>query len=149
MARILIVDDAFIVRNNLKTILTKGGHTVVGEASSGEQAIKMYEKFKPDLVTMDITMPDMNGIDATREIISRYPGARIVMVSALSQKSMVLTALELGAKHYIVKPFTELNVTGTIQKVLDIDGFVEPNTTENQEDKTNFLFEEDNSMPKP
>jgi len=123
MARILIVDDTLVMRMNLKKLLEENGHTVVGEAPDGKKAIIMYEKLKPDIVTLDITMPEMNGIDALQEIKKRDDSARVVMISALSQKVKVLQALNLGAKHYIVKPFEKRIVGEVINNVLEEDGF--------------------------
>lgn len=118
MAKILVVDDSSIMRRNLSTILTKAGHTIVGEAANGESAYKDYEKFLPDLVTMDITMPILDGIDAVKKIIKYYPDANIIMISALDQKQMVLSAIQNGAKHYIIKPFTVDKVIKVVNEVL-------------------------------
>jgi two-component system, chemotaxis family, chemotaxis protein CheY len=125
MARILVVDDTLVMRINLKKILEESGHQVVGEAPDGQKAITLYEKLKPDLVTLDITMPEMNGIDALQEIKKRDASARVIMISALSQKGKVLQALDLGAKHYIVKPFEKRVIGQVIQSVLQEDGFFE------------------------
>jgi two-component system chemotaxis response regulator CheY len=119
MARILIVDDAAFMRNMLKDILTKNGHEVVGEAGSGEEAILKYKALHPDLVTMDIVMPGMDGIETTKKIISEDPSAKIVMCSALGQQQMVIDALQAGARDYIVKPFQPVMVMETIKKVLE------------------------------
>ncbi len=118
MARILITDDSVVMRKNLKSILTTGGHSVIGEAANGQQACAEYEKLKPDLVTMDITMPVMDGIEAVKKLIKDFPDAKIIMISALDQKRMVFEALENGAKHYIVKPITAEKVLHIIQEVL-------------------------------
>ena len=120
MARILIVDDSAIMRRNLKTIFVQAGHTVVGEAINGGQAHLMYRTHVPDLVTMDITMPNVNGIEAVKLIKKEFPDAKIVMVSALDQRSMVLEALKQGANHYIIKPITPETVIDVVNKVLDI-----------------------------
>lgn len=119
MARVLIVDDSIIMRRNLKVILTQAGHSVIAEASNGKEALVEYEKCMPDLVTMDITMPIMNGIDAVRNIIDRFPKAKIIMISALDQRSMVFEALENGARHYIIKPITRDNVLRVVDFVLE------------------------------
>lgn len=121
MARILIVDDSAVMRLNLKKILTEAGHEVVGEAPNGKVALGMYEKLKPDLVTMDITMPIMSGVDATGMIINKYPEAKIVMISALNQKKMVYEALKNGAKHYIIKPIDKEKVMGVLSEVISDD----------------------------
>ncbi|HYE84441.1 MAG TPA: response regulator [Clostridia bacterium] len=119
MAQILIVDDSIIMRRNLKTILTKAGHSVIAEAANGKEALVEFEKHMPDLVTMDITMPIMNGIEAVSRIISSFPEARIIMISALDQRNMVFEALESGAKHYIIKPITAENVLKVVNTVLE------------------------------
>jgi two-component system chemotaxis response regulator CheY len=118
VAKILIVDDSIIMRRNLKEILTEAGHSVVAEASDGKKAVMEYESHMPDLVTMDITMPVMNGIEAVKKIISKNPEAKIIMISALDQRNMVFEALENGASHYIVKPITPENVLAVIGAVL-------------------------------
>jgi len=118
MATVLIVDDSILMRRNLKMMLTEAGHEVVGEASNGIEAYKEYVKTMPDIVTMDITMPVMSGIDAVKKIIASYPDANIVMISALDQRSMVFDAIQNGAKHYILKPITAEKVLHTINEVL-------------------------------
>ncbi|TXC91847.1 response regulator [Metabacillus litoralis] len=118
MARILIVDDAKFMRMTLSNILIKANHEVVGEAENGLQAVELFEKEKPDLVTMDITMPEQNGIEALREIKSQYPDAKIIMCSAMGQQKMVVEAIESGAKDFIVKPFDENRVLEAITRVL-------------------------------
>lgn len=120
MARILIVDDSTIMRRNLKTILNQAGHEVVGEAINGGQAHLMYRMHVPDLVTMDITMPNVNGIEAVKLIRKEFPEAKIIMVSALDQRNMVLEALKEGAKHYIIKPIDPPTVINVVNKVLGI-----------------------------
>ncbi len=118
MANILIADDSTVMRRGLNLILTKGGHTVVGEATNGEQAFTLYCQLKPDLVTMDITMPVMDGIEVLQKILKTYPAAKIIMISALDQKKMILEALECGASHYIIKPFKDDKVLATVKEVL-------------------------------
>ncbi|MDF2839315.1 MAG: response regulator receiver protein [Clostridia bacterium] len=118
MAKILIVDDSSISRNNLSTILTNAGHTIVAEATNGESAFNEYKKHLPDLVTMDITMPILDGIGAVTKILKEFPDANIIMVSALDQKQMVLTAIQCGARHYIIKPFTSDKVMNIVEEVL-------------------------------
>ena len=143
MARIMVVDDSFSARNNLRIILKRVGHEVVAEASTGHEAIKLYRKYIPDLVTMDITMPELDGIEATAEIINHYPDARIIMVSAVAQKSRILQAMDRGAKHYILKPFHEEMVVDVIGKVLKETGYAPPvvkvaeETCENIQDANN------------
>ncbi|MGE5453827.1 MAG: response regulator [Methylocystaceae bacterium] len=118
MANILVVDDSTVMRRSLSLILTKAGHTVVGQATNGEQAFLLYSRIKPDLVTMDITMPTMDGIDAMKSILKNFPDAKIVVISSLDQKKTILEAVELGAKHYIVKPFKDAKVLTIINEVL-------------------------------
>ncbi|MFB9328578.1 response regulator [Paenibacillus aurantiacus] len=118
MAKILVVDDAAFMRLMLKDILTKGGHEVVGEAENGLVAIERYNNLKPDLVTMDITMPEMEGIDAVKEIRKSDPTARIVMCSAMGQQMMVVQAIQAGAKDFIVKPFQPDRVLDSVKKAL-------------------------------
>ena len=118
MAKFLIVDDAAFMRNMLKDILVKEGHEVVGEAGSGEEAVLKYEQLRPDIVTMDIVMPGMDGLEAVRGIIKADPNAKIIMCSALGQQQMVIDALQAGAKEYIVKPFQPLIIVETLKKVL-------------------------------
>ncbi len=120
MARILIVDDSVIMRRNLKSMLVQSGHAIVGEASDGVEAYREYGRLLPDLVTMDITMPVMNGIDAVQKIIATYPDAKIIMISALDQRNMVFEAIQNGAKHYILKPVTVEKILETINEVLKI-----------------------------
>ncbi|WP_153124088.1 response regulator [Peribacillus tepidiphilus] len=118
MARILIVDDAKFMRLTLSNILHKANHEVVGEGENGQDAVKLYRELKPDLVTMDITMPVMSGIDAVKEIKKEFPDAKIIMCSAMGQQKMVVEAIEAGAKDFIVKPFDELRVAEAINRVL-------------------------------
>ncbi|MFD2672577.1 response regulator [Marinicrinis sediminis] len=118
MAKILIVDDAAFMRMMLKTIVTEAGHEVVGEAANGEEAVKLFNKEKPDLVTMDITMPDMDGIQAVKAIRSEHPDAKIIMCSAMGQQGMVIEAIQSGAKDFIVKPFQKDRVISAISQHL-------------------------------
>ncbi len=118
MARIMIVDDSTVMRLNLKRILTDVGHTIVGEAQNGKEACSLYEKLKPDLVTMDISMPVMTGVEATKAIVAKFPDANIIMISALNQKKMVYDALKNGARHYIIKPIDKDKVISVLSEVL-------------------------------
>ena len=118
MARFLIVDDAMFMRSMLKDILLKEGHEIVGEAGSGDEAILKYDQLRPDIVTMDIVMPGMDGLEAVEGIIEKDPNAKIIMCSALGQQQMVIDALQAGAKEYIVKPFQPLIIVETLKKVL-------------------------------
>ncbi|MGV3467026.1 MAG: response regulator [Heyndrickxia sp.] len=116
--RILIVDDAAFMRMMVKDILTKNGFDVVGEAADGAQAVEKYKELKPDLVTMDITMPEMDGISALKEIKGMDPNAKVIMCSAMGQQAMVIDAIQAGAKDFIVKPFQADRVIEAIQKTL-------------------------------
>ena len=116
--RILIVDDAAFMRMMIKDILTKNGFEVVGEAADGVQAVEKYAELKPDLVTMDITMPEMDGITALKEIKVKNPSAIIIMCSAMGQQAMVIDAIQAGAKDFIVKPFQADRVIEAISKAL-------------------------------
>lgn len=118
MAKIMVVDDAAFMRMMLSNMLTKMGHEIVAEADNGKAAIEAYGKNKPDIVTMDITMPHMNGIDAVKGIMAVDPAAKIVMVSAMGQKEMVIEAVKAGAKDFIVKPFKEDAVCGALDRAL-------------------------------
>ena len=116
--RILIVDDAAFMRMMVKDILTKNGYDVVGEAENGEIAIEKYKELNPDLVTMDITMPEMDGISAVKEIKKINPKAKIIMCSAMGQQAMVVDAIQAGAKDFIVKPFQPDRVIEAVSKAL-------------------------------
>jgi two-component system chemotaxis response regulator CheY len=116
--RILIVDDAAFMRMMIRDILTKNGYEVCGEANDGAQAIEKYKEVKPDLVTMDITMPEMDGIAALKEIKKLDPLAKVVMCSAMGQQAMVIDAIQAGAKDFIVKPFQPDRVIEAIKKTL-------------------------------
>ncbi len=117
-AKVLIVDDAAFMRMMIKDILTKNGYEVVGEASDGEQAVALYKELTPDLVTMDITMPEKDGIAALKEIRAHDASAKVIMCSAMGQQAMVLDAIQAGAKDFIVKPFQADRVLEAIQKTL-------------------------------
>ncbi|CAK4836470.1 response regulator [Paenibacillus psychroresistens] len=116
--RILIVDDAAFMRMMIRDILTKNGYEVCGEANDGAQAIEKFKEVKPDLVTMDITMPEMDGIAALKEIKKIDPLAKVVMCSAMGQQAMVIDAIQAGAKDFIVKPFQPDRVIEAIKKTL-------------------------------
>ncbi|WLV25772.1 response regulator [Aciduricibacillus chroicocephali] len=115
---ILVVDDAAFMRMMIKDILTKNGYNVVGEAENGQQAVEKYAELNPDLVTMDITMPEMDGITALKTIKQTNPDAKILMCSAMGQQAMVIDAIQAGAKDFIVKPFQADRVLEAIQKAL-------------------------------
>ncbi|MCR4401023.1 MAG: response regulator [Syntrophomonadaceae bacterium] len=116
--RVLVVDDAAFMRMMIKDILTKNGYKVVGEAENGQVAVEKFRELKPDLVTMDITMPEMDGIAAVREIKALDPEARIIMCSAMGQQAMVIDAIQAGAKDFIVKPFQPERVLEAVAKAI-------------------------------
>lgn len=114
--RILITDDALFMRVTLKNILTQNGFEVVGEASNGREAVQLYEQLKPDVVFMDVTMPEMDGLAALKAIRAADPNARVVMCTAMGQKQVVLEAIQHGAKDFIVKPFQPERILEAVQK---------------------------------
>jgi len=116
--RVLVCDDAIFMRTMIGDILASAGYEVVGEAETGVQAIERYRELKPDLVTMDIVMPDMGGIDAVREIVKGDPNAKILMCSAMGQQALVVEAIQAGAKDFVVKPFQPSRVLEAVQRVL-------------------------------
>ncbi len=118
--RVLIVDDAMFMRSMIKDILTNAGgrYEVVGEASNGREAIARYRELQPDLVTMDIVMPQLDGIEATREILKIEPKATVVICSAMGQEALVVESISAGAKDFIVKPFSAERVLQVLGKVL-------------------------------
>ncbi|MBB6445162.1 response regulator [Bacillus benzoevorans] len=118
MAKILITDDAAFMRMQLRDMLTKLGHEVVGEAGNGQEAVIQYQNLKPEIVTMDITMPEMNGIEAVKEIKKLHADAKIIMCSAMGQQGMVVEAIKAGATDFIVKPFNMDRIKEAIEKVM-------------------------------
>jgi two-component system, chemotaxis family, chemotaxis protein CheY len=115
---VLVCDDAIFMRTMIGDILSQAGFEVVGEADSGVQAVAKYRQLKPDLVTMDIVMPDMGGIEAVREICKSDPEAKILMCSAMGQQALVVEAIQAGAKDFVVKPFQPSRVLEAVQRVL-------------------------------
>jgi len=115
--KVLVVDDAAFMRMMLSKILTENGYTVVGEAANGAEAVEKYEKLQPDIVTMDITMPGVTGVEAVQRIVKKDPEARIIMVSAMGQQSMVVEAIRAGAKDFIVKPFNAERIVDAFRKI--------------------------------
>ena len=115
---ILLVDDAAFMRMMLKDILTKNGYNVVGEAENGVKGVEKYKELKPDLVILDITMPEMNGIEAARAIKQVDANALIIMCSAMGQQAMVIESIQAGARDFIVKPFQGERVIEAVQKVI-------------------------------
>jgi two-component system chemotaxis response regulator CheY len=118
MARVLVVDDAAFMRKMVSDALAKGGHDVVGEAGNGVEAVARYQELQPDLMTLDITMPEKDGLTALAEIVAADPAARVVMCSALGQEAKVLEAIKLGAKDFVVKPFQPDRVIEAVGKAL-------------------------------
>lgn len=119
MAGILITDDTAFMRMTLKNILSKNGFEIAGEAADGLEAVDKYKTVNPDLVTMDITMPNMDGISAIKEIMKFDANAKIIVCSAMGQKTLVIEALSAGAKDFIVKPFQSDRIVDAIKKVLN------------------------------
>ncbi|WP_240375321.1 response regulator [Bacillus piscicola] len=115
---VLIVDDASFMRMMIKDILEKNGFEIAGEAKDGQEAVQLYKDMSPDLVTMDITMPEMDGISALKEIRAADPHAKVIMCSAMGQQAMVIDAIQAGAKDFIVKPFQADRVLEAINKTL-------------------------------
>ena len=118
MASILIVDDAAFMRMMIKDILSKNGYTVIGEAENGIKAIEKYKEVNPDLVIMDITMPEMDGIQAVKQIKAINDSAKIIMCSAMGQQAMVIESIQAGARDFIVKPFQAERVIEAVKKVV-------------------------------
>ncbi|MCM1048080.1 MAG: response regulator [Clostridiales bacterium] len=115
---ILVCDDAAFMRMMIKDILTKNGYNVAGEAENGAKAVEKYNELKPDLVLMDITMPEMDGIQALKKIKESDPGATVIMCSAMGQQAMVIESIQSGAKDFIVKPFQADRVLEAVKKVV-------------------------------
>lgn len=115
---VLVVDDAAFMRMMIKDILSKNGYDIAGEAENGLKAVEKYKELTPDLVLMDITMPEMNGIEAVKAIKAFDPGAKIVMCSAMGQQAMVIESIQAGARDFIVKPFQADRVLEAVRKVV-------------------------------
>lgn len=115
---ILIVDDAAFMRMMIRDVLTKNGYVVAGEAENGQKAIEKYKELSPDLVIMDITMPEVDGIQAVKEIKKSDSNAKVIMCSAMGQQAMVIEAIQAGARDFIVKPFQADRVIEAVKKVL-------------------------------
>lgn len=119
MKKVMITDDAEFMRNILKKIFTEAGYQVIGEAENADQGIQMYKELKPDLITMDIMMPDKSGLEAIKEILKEDREAKIVVVSSLGQELLVMEALEMGAKDFLVKPFKKEKFLKVIEGILN------------------------------
>lgn len=120
MANIMVVDDAAFMRHIIRNILEEAGHSVISEAENGREAVDKYKKYRPDLVTMDVTMPEMEGVDALREIRAFDPYAVVIMCTAMGQKPIIIEAIKAGAKDFIVKPLQSLRVLEAVNKALDM-----------------------------
>ncbi|QCR21757.1 response regulator [Pontibacter sp. SGAir0037] len=118
MKRILIVDDSFYMRTMLKNMLTDAGYEVVGEAPNGQTALELAKETKPDLITLDVILPDNTGLDVLKGIKGEQPDMKVIIVSAVGQEVIVNEAMEYGAQSYIVKPFSEEKVLEVVSKVL-------------------------------
>lgn len=116
--KVLVVDDSQFMRLNIINYLTKNNIDVVGQAANGSEAIRLYKELKPDIVTMDITMPDMNGVEAVKEIIKMDPDAKIIMCSAMGQQGMVIESIKAGAKGFLIKPLNEEKMIMEINKIM-------------------------------
>ena len=119
MARVLVVDDAAVMRKMVTDALTGGGHEIVGEAGNGAEAVQRFQELRPEVMTLDITMPEKDGIAALQEIIALDPSAKVIMCSALGQESKVLESIKLGAKDFVVKPFQPDRVLGAVAKAME------------------------------
>ncbi len=128
MITILVVDDAIFMRSMIRDIFAHGPFVIAGEAENGTEAVRLYRQLRPDLTTMDIVMPQMDGISALREIIRIDPAAKVVMCSALGQEALIAEAIEAGARDFIVKPFQPGRVLKVVQSVLGLDDSLQPLT---------------------
>ena len=116
--KVLVVDDVAFVRKTLSDLLTQAGYQVVGEATDGTDAVAKYSQLRPDLVTMDVVMPQMSGIEATKKIIKLDKEARVVIISAMGQENLVMEAINVGAKDYVLKPFSAQDVLKTLERAM-------------------------------
>ena len=124
--KILIVDDAIFMRSMIRDIFARSPFVIAGEAENGVEAVRLYQELRPDLTTMDIVMPQMDGITALREIMRLDPGAKVVMCSALGQEALIAESIEAGARDFIVKPFQPSRVLKVVQSVLGLDDQLQP-----------------------
>ena len=116
---VLVCDDAVFMRTMISEILTEAGYEIIGEAHTGAQCVEQFKELDPDLVTMDIVMPDMDGIDAVREIVKISPEAKILMCSAMGQDALVTEAIQAGAKDFLIKPFQPSRVLEAVERILE------------------------------
>ncbi|MFB3817197.1 MAG: response regulator [Candidatus Methylomirabilales bacterium] len=131
--KILVVDDAIFMRGLIRDIFARGPFVIAGEAENGAEAVRLYRELQPDLTTMDIVMPQMDGITALKEIMRLDPAARVVMCSALGQEALIAEAIEAGARDFIVKPFQPARVLRVVQSVLGLDDQFRPLTPSGRE----------------
>lgn len=119
MAKVLVVDDALFMRVTIGNLLKEWGYDIVGEATNGREAIELFNKLHPDIVTMDVTMPIMSGLEAVKVIMSENPAAKIIMITALGQQKLVVEAIEYGAKDFVTKPFDPLRLKMVVDKLVN------------------------------
>ena len=117
--RVLVVDDSALIRSNIRGILQREGFHVAGEAANGHEAVAQFKELRPDIVTMDVVMPEMDGIQATSAIVSDYPEAVIIMCSAMGQQALVVEAITAGARDFVIKPFQAARLVQAIERALE------------------------------
>lgn len=127
--KILVVDDAIFMRSMIRDIFARGPFVIAGEAENGAEAVRLYRELRPDLTTMDIVMPQMDGITALKEIMHLDPAAKVVMCSALGQEALIAESIEAGARDFIIKPFQPSRVLKVVQSVLGLDEQFQPLTS--------------------
>jgi len=118
MATFLIIDDSYLMRKNIKTVVESIGHKVVGEANDGKYLLKKYEELRPDLITLDIVMAEKNGLQALQELKTKHPEAKVVMVSSMAQRNKVLMAIKYGADHFVLKPIKHEKLIAVIKHII-------------------------------
>lgn len=121
MSTVLVVDDALFMRVTISNLFKEWGYDVVGEAGNGREAVELFEKLQPDIVTMDVTMPVMSGIDAVKAIVPKFPDAKIIMITALGQQRLIREAIEHGAKDFVTKPFDPIQLKMVVNNLVDKD----------------------------
>ncbi len=149
MANILIVDDTIVVRKILTKMFVEEGHTIIGEAEDGEKAIAAYKKLRPDLITMDINMPVKNGLEACKGIISEFPEAKIIVLTAIGSKHSVIEAFKNGAKHYLIKPVEKEKAIAVVNNVLGIAGLNPSSGESSNPPKNEEAVENGSTAPAP